>query len=254
MVDEAKNPVKSVQRALELIEVIQNRDEAGVTELAQELDTTKGTIHCHLTTLEESGYVVKEGGNYRLGLKFIDVAHDIRSRYEEIYGIVEDEVDRLAAESGELALFTVEEQHEGICLYKSSGPNAVQTELYVGYRNSLHHTAVGKAILAFKPAEEVDEVIETTDLEQHTENTITDEEALREELSEIRERGVAYNRSETIPGLTGIGAPVRDLEEGVYGAIAIIGPSSRMTDERLESLSDLINKSVNVIEINATSV
>jgi len=253
MADKPQNPVKSVRKTLEIIDIIQERDEVGVTELADELDMNKGTVHSHLATLAEEGYVVNEDGRYRLGLKFIDIAHRI-CRREEIYDIVEEEVDKLAAESGELVLFTVEEQHEGICLYKASGSDAVQTELYVGYRNSLHHTAVGKAILAFKSEAEIDEIIEATDLKPHTENTITDPDVLREELAEIRERGVAYNRSETIPGLTGVGAPIRKLDRGVYGAIAVIGPSSRMTEERLSELANLIDGAVNVIEITATSM
>lgn len=250
---DARNPVKSVQTALELIDTIQQREEAGVTELADDVGLSKGTVHCHLATLEENGYVVKKDGRYRLGLRFIDIAHHIRNRVE-IYDIVTDEVEKLAEKSGELALFTVEEQREGICLYKASGENAVQTELYVGYRNDLHHTAVGKAILAFKPQEEIDEILAQSDLHGLTEKTITNEDDLREELAEIRERGLAFNRGETIPGLVGAGAPIRNHEGDVYGAIAVIGPTSRMTDERLEEVSEMINHAVNVIEINATSL
>lgn len=250
---DAKNPVESVQRSLDLIEAIQRFEEVGVTELADDVGLTKGSVHCHLATLEANGYVVKQDGRYRLGLRFMDLAHHIRNRFE-IYDIVKDEVDALAEKSGELALFTVKEQQEGICLYKARGENAVQTELYVGYRNDLHHTAVGKAILAFKSETEIDEILEQSNLRALTEQTITDEDELREELAEIRERGTAFNRGETIPGLVGVGAPIRNREEDVYGAIAVIGPNSRMTDERLDEISKMINHSVNVIEINATSL
>lgn len=249
----ARNPVRSVQKSLELIEVLQHREAIGVTDLADEVGLTKGTVHCHLATLEENGYVVKKDGKYQLGLRFIDIAHHIRNRFE-IYDIVKDEVEKLAEKSGELALFTVEEQRKGICLYKASGVNAVQTELYVGYRNDLHHTAVGKAILAFKPEEEIDEILRQTELRSLTENTITTSAELREELVQIRETGVAYNRGETIHGLVGVGSPIRNQEGDVYGAVAVIGPTSRMTDERLEEISAMINHAVNVIEINATSL
>lgn len=249
----ADNTVGSVDTALELIEVIQEHEELGVTELAEELDLTKGSVHAHLSTLQRRGYVVNDDGRYRLGLKTIDLAHHIRCR-EEMYDIIEAETEVLAEKSGELALFTVEEQHEGVCLYKASGDEAVETPLYVGYRNDLYHTAVGKAILAFLPEAEVDAVIEETTLEPLTENTITDEDALRAELDEIRDQGFAYNRGETIPNLVGVGAPVHRPDGDVYGAISVIGPASRMTDERLETIAEMIDHAVNVIEINATSV
>lgn len=253
MVNKARNPVKGVQTALDIVDALQDRNAAGVTELARELDLSKGTIHCHLSTLRENGYVVKEDGEYKLGLRFIDVAHHVQNRHD-LYDLVTDEVDILAEKSGELAVFTVEEQQRGVCLYKASGENAVQTELYIGYRNDLYHTAVGKAILAFKPQSEVEDIFEETEFEALTPNTITDADELREELEGVRESGFAYNRGETIPGLAGVGAPIRKQNGDVYGAISVIGPTSRMTDERLEELSEMIYHAVNVIEINATSL
>ncbi|MFC6800072.1 MULTISPECIES: IclR family transcriptional regulator [unclassified Haladaptatus] len=253
MTNEARNPVKGVQTSLDIIDALQEHDRVGVTALANELGISKGTVHCHLATLRQNGYVVKDAGKYRLGLRFIDVAHRVRDRHA-LYDLVTDEVDELAKKSGELALFTVEEQHKGICLYKASGEQAVRTQLYVGYRNNLYHTAVGKAILAYKPQSELNAILEATDFESLTNETITDEQALRDELEQVRETGFAYNREETIPGLVGVGAPIRNQDGGVYGAISVIGPTSRMSDDRLEEISELIYHTVNVIEINATSL
>jgi DNA-binding IclR family transcriptional regulator len=253
MSDDSGNKVQSVEKSLKLIEILQQHDQLGVTEVAEELNMTKASAYSHLSTLRDEGFVIKKDGKYQLGLKFIEIAHDLRRR-EEIFDIVEKEVENIAENSGELALFTMEEQHEGICMYIASGSKAVETELHVGYRNELYHTAVGKAILAFKPQDEIEKFIQETELRALTKNTITDPDELREELREIREEGIAYNRGETIPGLTGIGAPIQMLDDEVSGAISVVGPSSRMTEKWLDEISDMINQSVNVIEINATSI
>lgn len=251
---EAKNPVKAVQNALMILGELQSRNGTRLRTLERNLDLTKGTIHSHLATLEEGGYVVKEGNEYRLGLQFLDLAHRARERYQRL-DVVQDEVDRLAEESGEVALFTVEENAEGICLYKAEGENAVQTDLYVGYRNGLYHTAVGKAILAFVPESRREQLIEQQTMEPITENTITDRDRLREEIAEVRDRGFAYNHGEAIRGLTGIGAPVRDQEENVLGAISVIGPTSRMSEERIhDDILKQLQQTVNIIEINTTSI
>ncbi|WP_137287778.1 IclR family transcriptional regulator [Halorussus salinisoli] len=250
----ARNPVKAVQNGITILEKLRELDGARVTTLEQNLNLTKGTIHSHLATFEETGFVVKEGDQYQLGLQFLDLARQAQNRYQ-VLDIVEDEVDRLAMESGEMALFTVEENGQGICLYKAEGEDAVQTEVYVGYRNELYHTAVGKAILAFLPEERRKSIIEQKTLEPITENTITDKARLAEEMSEIREQGFAYNHEETIQGLAGIGAPVKDQQGKVFGAISVIGPTSRMDEQRLEDeLPELLAQTVNVIEINATSI
>lgn len=250
----AKHPIQAVQRTLDIVDVLREQREARVTDIADELDLSKGTIHCHLATLEQNGYVVKNGQRYALGLRFLDLAHHAKNRVD-IYDITQAEVDALAAESGEMALFTVEEHGEGVCLYKAEGEDAVQTELYVGYRNGLYHTAVGKALLAFMPEERREEIIQGTDFEQITPNTITDPDELREQLAEIRERGIAYNHEETIQGLVGVGAPIRDQDGTLYGAVSLIGPVSRMEEERLtEELPQLIRRAVNIIEVNITSL
>ena len=251
--NEAKNPVKAVQTALDIVDTLQENGPMGVTEIATHLRVSKATIHSHLSTLHQNGYVVRKDGTYRLGPHFLDMSHHVRDRFA-IYDIVVDEVDTLAERSGELALFTVEEQGKGVCLYKASGDMAVQTELYVGYRNDLHHTAVGKAILAFMPRKRREELVRDLKFTRHTERTISDRAELREELDEVREHGIAFNREETIAGLVGAGKPVRAQDGGVYGAVSVIGPTSRMTDDRLDEISEMIHHAANVIEINSTSV
>lgn len=251
---EAKNPVHAVQRTLDIVEVLRDTGGARVIDIADEVGMSKGTVHCHLATLEEAGYVVKDGAEYTLGFRVIDLAHHAKNRVS-IYDFVTTEVDTLAEESGELALFTVEEGGEGVCLYMAEGESAVKTEAYVGYRNELYHTAVGKAMLAFMPADERDRIIEATDFEALTPNTITDDATLRDELEEIREEGIAYNHGETIAGLVGAGAPIRDQDGTVYGAVSVIGPERRMGDDRLETeISEMIQQAINIVEINITSL
>jgi len=250
-----KKTVNAVQTTLRILETLRSLGGAGVTTIANETGLSKATVHNHLATLEHEEYVVKtDDDSYQLGFQFLDLAHHARLRIS-IYDLVQREVDKLAVESGEMALYTVEEHGRGVCIYRKLGENAVQTPLYVGYRSALHHTAVGKAILAHLPRDRVDEIIAERGLSVQTEDTITDSEHLFEELEAIRERGFAFNREETIPGLVGVGAPIIGQGGTVEGAISIIGPASRMDEDRFYGeIPDMITRSVNIIEINATSI
>lgn len=253
--NEPKNAVAAVQTSLDILDVLQDRGEAGITEIATEVGLTKGTVHNHISTLRHNEYVVKtENDTYQLGLRFLDLAHHAKQRID-VYELARNEVDTLAENSREMALFTVEEHGVGICLYRSLGKESIETALHVGYRSHLHHTAVGKAILANLPRKRVEEIIERRGLPQLTEDTVTKPQKLHEELTHIRERGVAFNRGETIHGLVGAGAPVIGPEGAVAGAISIIGPARRMNEERLHGeISDMVLKSSNIIEISATSL
>lgn len=251
---QAKNPVQAVRRTFEIVDVLRTTGGARVTDIANATGISKGTVHCHLATLEENGYATKEGAEYKLGLRFVDLAHHAKNRIT-IRDVATAEVDALAEDSGEMALFTVEEDGEGVCLYRADGADSIKTEVYVGYRNGLHHTAGGKAMLAFMPASRRDRILEETTFRALTPNTITDEETLREELSRIRKEGVAYNRGETIQGLVGAGAPIRDQDGTILGAISVVGPACRMDDDRLErEILALIHRAANIIQINVTGL
>ncbi len=68
-------------------------------------------------------------------------------------------------------------------------------------------------------------------LPRQTTQTITDRNALLEELEQVRERGVAF-ADEYVDGLREVGRCVRGPDGRVLGAVAIIGPKYRFTDDR----------------------
>lgn len=248
---QAANPVKSVRTTMQLFEALRQHGGVGVTELEEITGISKGTVHNHLSTLREEDYVVKEDGKYYLGFRFLNLAHHAKDRVG-IFDLVKQQADKLAAESGEMTIYVREEHGLSTCLYMATGENAFGPPAFVGQRKFLHVSAVGKSILAELPDERVREIIDEHGLQQKTEETITTEDALFEELETVRERGVAFNREESIPGLVGVGAPVTNQQGELAGAMSIIGPKSRLDyEERYEELADMITHSVNVIEINA---
>lgn len=248
--DQARRTVDAVQTTLDIIEFLQDRERAGVTEIAEAVDRSKGTVHGHMATLTENEYVVNEDGIYRLSLRYLDLAETVRSRLQ-MYDVVVEELDDLAAECGELAQFATEEHGRGVYIYKTEGENAVQTASSVGNREYLHCISLGKAMLAYMSEERVDEIIDRHGLPGFTASTITTREALFEELAEIRERGYAFDREEKIEGLRCVAAPVT-MKGEVVGALSVSGPASRFEGEIYEErLPNLVTRSANVIQINA---
>lgn len=243
--------VNAVETSFDILEYIQREEGAGVTALADDLSRSKGSIHAHLATLLDREYVVKDGDEYRLSLRYVDLAESVKDRFG-IYEVVTDELDELVDENKELAQFAVEEHGRAVYLYKTHGAKAVQTASRVGTREHLHCIALGKAILAHLTEERVEHVVDRHGLPGFTDNTITDYETLTEELERVRERGFAFDNEEKIQGLRCVAAPVRGRDGDVLGAVSVSGPSSRMGGERFrEEIPEQVMRSANVIEINA---
>lgn len=204
---EAKYPVKATETTLEIIDLLQDLDEAGVTELADRLALAPSAVHKHLSTLQEHRYVVKDGSKYQLGLRFLELGGYTR-RQMEIYNTVRPKLKSLAEETGEKTNFMVAEHGRGIYIYRSMGTEAIQVNTYTGEVVYLHKTALGKAILAHLSKERVEEIIDTHGLPSGTDQTITEREELFEALAEIRERNVAFDDEERINGLRCVAVPI----------------------------------------------
>lgn len=246
----AAEPVQTVETALSVYEALKNLDGAGVSTLAAELDLAKSTVHRHLNTLDQREWVVRRGDVYYPALGVLEFADYARNRRRG-YRMAERKVADLAAETDERAQFLVEEHGKGIYVHRDRGQKAVQTDPGIGKSAPLHATAAGKAILANLPRRDVEEIIDWRGLPRLTENTITDPEALFEELARVRDRGYSLNDAEKLDGVRAVGAAVRQPSGAVVGALSISGPAHRLTDERFDGdFPDLLRGVAQELELN----
>ncbi len=243
--------IKSTDTLFSILELLKGRDGAGVTEIAEELELSKSTVHSHLQSLRAHRCVRKDGTTYRLGLRFLSFGGHARNR-TGLLDIVKPEVEGLVEETGETAQMVVEEHGRGIYVCQSRGAEAVRTDSHVGTEVYLHCTAVGKAILAHLPEERVRGIVDRHGLPPRTEETVTDLDELFDALERIRDRGYAIDDGERIPGIRCVAAPVR-ADDDVIGALSVNGPTKRIEGEYFRTeLPSLVSRAARVVEINAT--
>jgi DNA-binding IclR family transcriptional regulator len=248
--EEAKSGVKTIERMFTITDGLQELDGARISELSQHTGLANSTIHRHLSTLCEMGYVVKEGDVYQIGLGFLDIGRYARMR-KKVYQLAKPKVQELAEETNERCQFVVEEHGWGVYVHVGVGSNAVETDSRIGKRLHLHSTSVGKSILAHLPDERVDEILDEHGLPKRTENTITSRTELNAELDRVRETGVAYNREGNIKGLRSVGTPVLSPSGKIIGALSISGPTHRMKGTKYEeTMPDLLLGAANELELN----
>lgn len=240
--------VGAVETMFRIVETLIEHDGAGVTELSTELGLAKSTVHQQLSTLANLGYVVKEGNEYHVGLRFLSIGEHARKR-KKVSELAEPMVDQLATETEERAQFFVEEHGRAIYLYIKEGEHGVKAGRHPGKIRYLHSSAGGKAILAHMPESRVREVIGRWGLPAETDDTIIHSEELFEELAAVRERGYATNKEESIDGLWSLGVPVVIGDE-VVGAFSVSGPRHRLdTDWFRNDLPDLLRGAANELEL-----
>ncbi|MED3572293.1 IclR family transcriptional regulator [Cytobacillus praedii] len=235
---ERENMVKSVSRALDIIKLISwKKGGLGVTEIANQMDINKSSVYRILSTLVQYGYVEQDKGTerYKLGYQFLEVSSrlleslDIRTEAKPF-------LQELEKETNEVIHLVVYDQGEVVYIEKLDGNEALRMHSKVGKRAPMHCTSVGKAILAYLPADSVQEILERKGLPVHTVKTITDKNVLAEELAEVKKKGIALDLEENENGITCIAVPIFDHLGKVAAAVSISGPTIRMNETRLVEL------------------
>ena len=250
MGENGRRRIKTADRVFEIINFIQSEEGATLTEIAANLGLSKSTVHEYVYTLLDHGYLVRDEATYHVGLQFLEHGFSARERYQ-VLQYVEQPLEFLAERTGEAVWIMVEEHNQVVYLENSLGQNAVQTHARIGSREYMHCTAGGKAILSTWSEERLDEMIASHGLPAYTDNTITDREALLQELNETRDRKYAINNEETTIGEKAIAAPIRrDDAEYAQVAIVIAGPARRIDRKLLdEDIGDILLDETEEIEL-----
>lgn len=248
--DTDRNTLGTLERGFEIVSLLMRRDGARVTEVADELDIAPSTAHKYLATLHNERFVVKEGDEYQVGMRFLTIGGYAKHR-NPAYEVAAKKIRSLAEQTGERAQFVVAEHGRAIYIETVvSDSTAVMTNRRNGKVRYLHSSAAGKAILSYYSEEATADVIERWGLPAETEHTITEEDELLEEVDQIERDGVAFNDEESIKGLRSVGAPVTTGDDAVIGAISVSGPANRLKGSRFrEELPDMLLGVVNEIEL-----
>jgi DNA-binding IclR family transcriptional regulator len=114
---------------------------------------------------------------------------------------------------------------------KIRGHSGVDVPSRVGGRLPLSSTGVGKALLAFAPADVIDAVL-SRPLRPLTAYSITDPAVLSDQLTEIRATRLAYDREEAALAVSCVAAPVL-IGVDVVAAISLAVPAAQFQPVRL---------------------
>lgn len=228
---------KALSRGLRVIGLLAAHP-AGLplTEIASQVDIPKGTCHRLLQTLVADGYALQDDGSahYRLTFKMLWTVSELLDGLE-LTQLVRPTLDKLSQETSETVHLALLDGNTPVYVSKIDSPNAIRMYSRVGKRMYLHSTGLGKAILAYLPEERVDAIINADGLPAQTTNTITEVDALKEELACIRARGYALDEEENEDGIHCIAAPVFDQEGAVVGAVSIAALKFRIDKAQLVS-------------------
>lgn len=239
--------LKTTESSLQIIKMVVQQGGATATELTEKLDLAHSTVHNHLNTLSQYGYIVEENNTYYAGAKFCHIGDYVRRR-KPGYRIAGDIVAELAEKTELEADFAIEENGHVISISNELNFSNTSHFLTDGRFFYAHSTASGKAMLAEYSRDYVKRIVQQWGLPKQTEQTIQTEEELFEELEWVRENGFATNDEEAIEGLWSISKVVKTPIGDVLGSLNLSAPTYLHDPEIRESAVKTLKEKVKTFE------
>lgn len=233
--------VHSVRKAINILRLFTPHEpRLSLTDISKRLEMPKSTAHNLLNTLLVEGFVEKvEGDLYALGTAPLELTQSIRVNVE-VRDPAAPLLRTLADETNESVYLTVLQGNYALYIYAIESPRRLAARTAIGDLVHLHCTSVGKAMLAFIPAEEVDQIVTEAGMPAFTDATITDMDDLHRDLAQIRQQGFSLDRGEHEPHTFCIGAPIFNAQGHVFAACSLSGAEPAIVTDQREALSQRV--------------
>ncbi len=223
----------TVTKALTLLTYFsRSRQQIGLSDMARLSGLNKASVHRLLSELQSQGFVEQTGAarEYRLGPAFLRLAA-LREAAVPMRDLAQSAVADLAAATGETAHVSLLHGHTLTTVaYAYAHAHGLQVMMDDAEVLPLHATSSGHAVLAYS-APEFAQTALASPLTAHTDDTITDPDALLHYLSTVREDGLAEAVGAFETDVHSNAAPLFDADQRCIGAIAVAAPCARMTPE-----------------------
>jgi DNA-binding IclR family transcriptional regulator len=231
-------PIESVDKALRVMKLFMARPSITVSEASDELEVGRSTAHRLLAMLVYHGFVRQDGRSraYLPGPTLVELGLAV-VRQMDIRVIAHPYLEALSKEVGETVHLATLVGPEVLYIDCVEGEKSLRLGNRVGRSVPAYASATGKVLLAQLEPEEVRRLFPSGRLRRLTPRSVASRRELETQLPKIQANGYAINVEENEEGLSSIAVPILDGAGNVHGAVAVGGPSTRLTPDALERLS-----------------
>ena len=235
--------VPAVSSAVRILERLAAQWPAAVApkDLVNELGLNRSTCYNILSTLQRAGWVSSTGerSGWMLGPKLLTltgVTDDMTA------ATAQQEIDELARRLG-FVVFVAEPDGAGgyVVTVKAERQMGVRVTVGVGEGFPFSAPAIMQAYLAWRPPDEVDELVDRHGLKQFTQHTVTDRDELRRVLAQIRERGYSTSLQQYDMAQSGVAAPIFDRRGQVSRVVCSLAFFTELHADNVARIGALVS-------------
>jgi IclR family acetate operon transcriptional repressor len=239
---EPASMMKSVDRALYLLSFFTVQEpEWGLSELARKAKIDKATTLRILVALMRNGFVEQhsQSKKYRLGIAVLRLAR-VREASFPLLSFINPVLDRLAEEMEETAHATLAGETAMITIAVTEPKRSTRVWVNPSQLLPFHAAASGLVYTSFAAPDIRATILASQGLTRYTETTVASSSELRSHVETIRDRGFALAPGSFEAESSGVAAPIFSQDGYAFGAVAIAGVASRMSEEQQTKAAKLV--------------
>jgi len=236
-------------RLFALLEVIASKDQFfSLQGLAEETGTPKPTLHRMLQQLESAGLLERgaDSRQYGTGVRLRKLAENLLLN-DTFHGARHGVLRGLVNEVGESCNLTALSGSEVIYLDRVETPAPLRFYLHSGSRVPVHCSASGKIFLAGMTPAQRKRLLAHSPLEAFTPKTLTDKDALEEEIKQVKRQGFAFDNEEFLPGLLCVAVLVPSDSGRSNLCVAVQAPIMRLSPDKALKLLPALQRAAQAI-------
>lgn len=238
-----QNTIKSLDRAVTVLETLARLESATLTELAEEMSESPATLYRVLSTLEARGLTETDPGQqtWHIGPGAFLIGSVFLRRTNVVQRALPIMRELMQA-TGETANLGIWREARVLFVAQVETHEAIRAFFPPGASSPFHASGVGKALASQLAPDALRRLVGRAPLERFTANTIADPDLLLAELAACAARGFAIDDEERHRGMRCVAAAVRGLTGEAVAGLSVSGPVSRLDGVAVDRAAALVTE------------
>lgn len=237
----AYKPVPAVEKCFAVLDLLSKSDKAlGISDISRQLGLNKSTVFNMVYTLIDLD--VLEGmddGKFGFGPRFYVLGSAAGNR-SELIRVAHPYLEKINSETNLSAFLGIRADLRSVIIDKVDSAHGIKISSEIGMQMPVLAGAGIKAMLSQLQNQDLNKLISDVPLKRYTPNTITDKDAYLDEIYNVRQEGVAFDREEYIEGMMALGIPINTSSRNVQAAIWVVGLKQQLAEGTVQHLFPLL--------------
>jgi IclR family transcriptional regulator, pca regulon regulatory protein len=234
--EDDREVVAGLVHGITVLQALQKKPKVTQSELSVLTGLTRATARRSLITLSMLGYVDSSDGVYSLTPKVVELASGYLNSGDGWIATASPYLEVLRNRVEENVSIVVLDRTDIVYVASFPADTVMSLNVRIGGRKPAYCTAMGRVLLAGMPEDCARDILEMSNIQKKTGNTVVDADEVMAEIRKVREQGYAVIDQELEPGLIAVAVPIRNLRGQVIAAINICGHTMQTSLDKLTSV------------------